>query len=255
MLYGGLTNQGGKATAVFEPGRYVLAGTASGDTLDISANSSLVDLNPYSDQPSTSMAGELFILTDANYHGGTNNMDPGVPGQWQNIPALNAANPVANLQFGSANIQGGNNTISLALHGLTPDSPKLTGGLDVFESGLFWQDQANSRVNYTSRGLVNYTAGPGCGVANPTIDNPCINTNMATSSAPGFSMQGSPNGKLYGVFYQPRGAWMTIQGGGNSTNYMRVMMISGALGLQGNASIELAQMANPPTYRRVVLVE
>src|SRR5207248_9354441 len=105
------------------------------------------------------------------------------------------------------------------------------------------------RVQYTSAGQINTSAG--CGGTD--IDHPCYQN--TTSTAPEFKYQGSSTTKVFGVFYQPRGAWMLLTGGGTAANLMRTMIVTGALQTSGSASISFSAIATPPTQRIVTLVE
>jgi hypothetical protein len=55
------------------------------------------------------------------------------------------------------------------------------------------------------------------------------------------------------LFYQPRGAFLTLQGNGNIRTPLQ--LITGALSLQGGPDITLLPIGNPLTRRVVALVE
>jgi hypothetical protein len=234
-----------------EPGQYVLAGVQqkngnqSADVLAAVSNMSIVDTNPSNDPPPSPSgnAGEMFILTRPDY--------PGVSAQIASIPKLSGATNTSNLDFGSTSVQAGTQTMAIQLHGLTPG---IAAGdpLKPFESVLFWQDQRNSPVKYTPGGNIDVTSG--CHGGTVDINSPCTNT-LSHPNSPQFSYGGGANTRVYGIYYQPRGAWMFLQGGGNSANANKTMIISGALKVAGSSMINFGPIANPPIERVLVLVE
>jgi hypothetical protein len=60
------------------------------------------------------------------------------------------------------------------------------------------------------------------------------------------------NTNMRGAIYQPRGAWLNIQGGGNIAN---LQIITGALNVQGGGSVVLGDIATPITILATVLIE
>ena len=68
-----------------------------------------------------------------------------------------------------------------------------------------------------------------------------------------MQLQGSPTIHFYGAVYQPRGAWISISGGGDYQ--VPVQVIAGALRVQGNANFSMVQPATPLTRRTVALVQ
>jgi hypothetical protein len=87
------------------------------------------------------------------------------------------------------------------LHGLNYQSPQVPAGLKTFANVLAWQDQANSIVKYDESG--NYV---NCGTYI------CSNTSLASQKSPELFLQGSPNARMFGTIYQPRGSWTTVPG-------------------------------------------
>jgi hypothetical protein len=247
ILYGGIDLSGNGGTMTVEPGRYVVAGTKySGNEnnvrlMNLGQNGAIVDLinGP---EPSAADPGTLFILTDANY--------PGLSTQLANIPALNAIR--STLEFARTNLQGGTNSVGVQLHGLNDKNAATqavadqnAGGstLADFGSVVFWQDQANSSVVYDSQGRV---VGP--------INNPTTRT-LAHPNSPEFFYQGSANSVLWGTIYQPRGAWMRLQGGNQSAGNNRTRIVTGSLILGGSSTIQFGTLAAPITFRIAALVE
>lgn len=264
IFWGGLGDQGtGARSATFEPGEYILAGMGghSKNTLDIGQGMQLLDLNSAAGLPgdAQSNAGEIFVLTGPQYNNNALNS------QFPNVSMFTAAQAQQNLGFGPANIQGGSNESQLQLHGLTPGNNIVDGtsGLAPFESVLFWQDQQNSRVAYTKTttskapaGSVDlYTAGCATQTGGAvSVDNPCKSATPTTNNA-AWNYQGGGQSIVYGVFYQPRGAWMTVWGNGANSSNTHAMIVSGALKVAGSAAVSFGTLTVPPVQRIVVLVE
>jgi hypothetical protein len=166
----GTTASNGFPVLKLGPGRYTFAGTlpnpafASGvsPSLTIEPGATLQDVTPVG-ATSASNAGEILIFTDLNY-----------PGLSTNIPA--AVQSCACLSYGTSGIfmpDPNNNlssTTTIVLHGLSPNNG-IPPELATFGSVVFWQDQGNLLVKYTSSGFVDTTS---CG-AGFTLDNPCPN--------------------------------------------------------------------------------
>lgn len=249
FIYGGLTNQGGNVTATFEPGRYVLAGMVnpnpnnSNDILNLSSGASLTDVTA---NGATGAAGEMFILTNGTY--------PGVSTQLSGLTSLQSAiqSQGTNYTFGSTNIQAGNSN-AFTLTGLVPGNSTVDSspGLKPFENVLFWQDQRNSRVAYTSTGKVDTS----CLAAQANPDAGCA-TGLVNATSPQFSLQGNANSRLAGIIYQPRGAWIMLGGSTATANIApATMIVSGAIQIQGGGNINIAALPNPPEQRSVTLVQ
>jgi hypothetical protein len=68
-----------------------------------------------------------------------------------------------------------------------------------------------------------------------------------------MKLQAHPNMALYGLVYQPRGAWMTLQGNGNI--YSPTIFITGALSMQGGADLLMTNTRDSLKRRVVALVE
>jgi hypothetical protein len=181
-------------------------------------------------------AGEIFILTDTNY--------PSLVG---NIPP--ALNSVKNsLGLGSTDLQSGNTQI-INLHGLNRDSAALPSELKTFAPVAIWQDQANSRVKYDAQGNVDTTS---CGGTH-TLNDPCTNTAMANSDTPRLKLQAHPNTSIYGVLYQPRGAWMDLQGNGSIRSSL--VIVTGAMIMNGGCDVGSLDKSDTLKRRMVALVE
>jgi hypothetical protein len=243
VFYGGVDGTN-NTTAYFDPGRYVFAGAqatsnGAGALLKVTQGFNLLD-NTAGTGANTD-AGELFIMTDPTY--------PGLQVPTKVATYQAGATGDNRLQFGTAEFQTGSggqsNGTTINLHGLNPDANQVqSANMETYAPVLFWQDRRNSFVNHNGDGTVN----TGCG----GLDSPCTNT-LSKTNSPSLTIQASPNIHLYGVIYQPRGAWTTLVGGGGYTGPLQ--LITGALDVQGNANINLTAPTNPLTIRLVSLIE
>lgn len=236
-FFGGLRTGSGNAVVTFTPGRYVFAGQNRGEgapMFEISNGTILQDCTAGGGQNTD--AGEIFIFTDTRYPG----LDPQVAN----------AGPVAairdTLTFGVAGIKTGNNDNSqITLHGLNDQHPNVDAeGLDPFSPTVFWQDQRNSRVKYLADGNLDVSCG--------SRTNPCTNSPENDLSREMF-LRATPNVTIYGAAYQPRGAWLNLQAGGNYTGPLQI--VTGAVRLQGSPPLNLSSISNPITRRVAALVE
>ena len=168
-----------------------------------------------------------------------------------NINNLNTYRNTLNSQltFGQSGFTMGNNDqSSIVLHGLNRDHSTIASeGLQNFSPVVIWQDQQNSRVKYTTSGNIDTTS---CGSA--TLNAPCTNSPENTLMRQ-MKLQATPNTRLYGAVYQPRGAWLDLQGGGTITAPLRI--VTGAVNLGGNPNLTLTSTADPIVRRTVAMVE
>jgi hypothetical protein len=226
VFFGGLNSTGGGADVTFDAGLYIFAGAKwrggqDSYVLDTSTNMNLRDQGE--------SIGELFVFTDLNY--------PGLQ-----VPA---AVQGVGLQQGEVNISSGNNGTDITLHGLNKSSSFVAGTtLENFSRVLFWQDQANSTVKYTSQGNIDTSCG--------TMDSPCAQS-LTNADSPQFNLQASPIIHLRGVIYQPRGAWTTIAAGSGYSGPLQ--LITGAVQVKANATLNLSQPTNPIRFVRAGLIE
>jgi hypothetical protein len=95
--------------------------------------------------------------------------------------------------------------------------------LDPYNGILFWQDRRNSTVKYQGPWVsTNPTPDNGTIAVDPITKIPYapataaqVAINLATADSPGWTIQAAPKGLGFnGVIYQPRGAWVSFQGGG-----------------------------------------
>jgi hypothetical protein len=238
VFYGGLSFPQTHVTVTFAPGRYVFAGTQAGnDIINYHTQVTLQDYGIVGTQNTD--AGEIFIFTDPTY--------PGLAGHYP--PALKTSD-LNSFVFGQIDLQAGNNPeVAINLHGLNVTSPNVPSDLKAFAPTVMWQDQRNSRVKYTSAGQIDTTS---CGSGH-SLDNPCTNTSLASSTTMGMYLQAHPNDSLYGMVYQPRGSWLTMQGNGNITS--PTIFVTGALNLQGGADLKLINERDSLKKRIIVLIE
>ena len=234
VFFGGISNRRAGTVVTFDPGAYFFAGVksqANGDPgvlFDIQKNMTLNDGT--SGFEANTDPGELLVFTDLNYPG---------------LQVPQALNGIAGeLHHGTAGFSVGNTDASVVnLHGLNKNSAALPSEYENFAPVLMWQDQANSVVRYTPNGYLDTSCGNLAG---------CPNNSLRTARSAKLSFNASPNAHLYGVIYQPRGAWTEMGGGGS---YMGpLQLISGAVSVQGNSRIRLLPIGTPLTRRVVALV-
>jgi hypothetical protein len=174
----------------------------------------------------------MFIFTNSSY-----------PGLASQIPA--AVQPIASsLNFGDINLHTGT-TFNLNLHGLNRSNTSVPSELMPFAPDVFWQDQQNSKIKYKADGNVDTSCG--------SMDSPCLNSGMASSNTPSMTLQASPQTNLYGVVYQPRGSWITMQGSGGINS--PAVFVTGAMSLQGSASLTMLNSRDQLLKKSVVLIE
>ncbi len=237
VFFGGVSFPSTQTTVTFGPGRYVLAGALPSNPIFSTSNGVVLqDQTPLVNGQSVqnSDAGEIFVFTDLNY--------PGL----QPPPAAIPSNVIQNMRFGNVDLQMGNTSQSLInLHGLNKSSIDLPTGLKPFAPVVFWQDQRNSAILYTSDGNIDTSCQGG------SLNTPCLNPDQGID--PNMHFQAHPNLFLYGAVYQPRGASMSFQGHGSVTAPMQ--LITGTINLQGGPSLNLLPVPNPITRKVAALVE
>ncbi len=248
VFYGGIAPSGGGATVKFGDGRYVYAGALQKDAktagylLDASSNMSLLDFD--SGYGPTTGQGKLFIFTDARYSG------------LQLPSAIVSAGLGDTLLQGKVSIQAGTTgNVLTNLHGLNPDASQI-GETEMrdYNAFLFWQDRRNSYVDYNES-----TGHIACG----DYADSCAKTDamkiadgMSTNTSwdsPLLQVQASANVHLYGVMYQPRGAWTELAGGNGYSGPMQ--LITGGLLVKGSSRIRLQRLDHTFTERIAALIE
>jgi hypothetical protein len=234
VFFGGLDVSSNGARAIFGPGRYVLAGTTGDNIISFGNQVVLEDNTPLLNNQAVpaSDAGELFILTDASY--------PGLEVPAEVLPISDQ------LHFGKANLHGGNNAQTLVnLHGLNPGHPDVPEELKPYAPIVFWQDRRNSTVAYTDDGQIRTDCAAG-----RTLDLPC---ETGVTETPEMHLQATPKTHLSGAIYQPRGAWLTLQGSGTIT--APVQVVTGAVDVQGGPDLMLLGVPVPLKRKVAALVE
>jgi len=272
----------GSANITMGPGQYVMAGTKT--QVDINGGNKNVDV--VFQEQGASITGDLntgsmWVFTDANY--------PGMSTHLSNVPGDTTA--ISNLTQGSMYFKDG----SIILDGLINNKntgSTLPDGLNAYSGIVWWQDRRNSDVGYNqaANSPACVAAGVTCTGDDGTVlvcatnsdcltGSPSVNgnndsklakmlaANHVTATSPGLVMDpGNANIALNGVFYQPRGAWMSFvagnagftcqpsQGGGPN-NQCPLQVITGALLLnQGTVSLNLFGPTNPIIQYKPVLI-
>src|SRR5262249_10317482 len=134
------------------------------------------------------------------------------------------------------------------LHGINGSDSTLPPELKTFSPVVFWQAQGNSHVRYTGNGNFDLSC------AGATMDDPCTNSKVsATSLTPGETLQAGPGMHIYGASYRRRGGWVNLQGSPAAANPL--LVISGALRIQGSGTYNLAGVPTPLTGLTAALVE
>lgn len=240
VFFGGLVT-GALSTTTFSPGRYVFAGAqpvAGGPAiaLSVGVNSTVKDLTPLVGGQATQNtdAGEIFIFTDSNY------------------PGLQIPTPITSIGLSlpqvTAGFQGGLG-YTATLHGLNASNSAVPSSLTTFAPVLFWQDQANTTLKYTSSGNLDLSCG-----------SPCTNLLSVPGSQEmilqASTVGGQPGVNLYGTIYSPRAAWITILGLlPGDTLRGPLQLISGALQMAIFTNLDVTPVPNPLTRRTVSLIQ
>jgi hypothetical protein len=232
VFYGGVVT-GALATTTFAPGRYLFAGAtavagAAGVGLTLGANAVVKDLTPLSSGQITqnSDAGEIFIFASSSY--------PGLQ-----IPA---AISQSGLSFPDvqAGIMAGVEP-QITLHGLNSNSANLPTSLAPYAPVLLWQDRANTTLKYTVNGLLDTSCG---GICANVLSAPGSQEMILMASQNG----GNAGTNLFGTIYGPRGSWLTVLGVlPGDTVAGPLQIVSGALQMTLNASLNVNPLPNPPT--------
>jgi len=238
VFYGGLVTAA-LSNVTFAPGRYVFAGAqpvsgGPGVGLTVGANGVVKDMNTSDQNASLSSqdAGEIFIFTDSSFSG-------------LQVPAV-----LSNVSFpqARAGVSTGLNP-RVTLHGLNPSNSSVPAELAPFAPVLIWQDQANTTLRYNSNGTLDLSCGGAC-------------TNLL--SLPGSQemiLQASQSGgkagvNLSGTIYGPRGSWLTVLGIlPGDTIAGRLQIITGALQMTLNASLDLQALPKPPSKLSASLIQ
>ncbi len=227
VFFGGVSFSGSVALG---PGRYVLAGVQSGN--------SLLDIGNGNVSGGTSAdAGRIFILTDSSY-GGDSTLAAVVAG----VPNKSWTS----LTFGDTTLKSGNGTFTL--YGLNASSSALPAELHDFAPVVIWQDQHNSTILYDSKGDVMNSTSCGGDGADRACPNPAYNDPQLTI----WGGKQSATTTIAGLVYQPRGAWTEIHSGTNFNGALA--LVTGAINMQGSPTLNLTGPGLPITTLTSVLV-
>lgn len=253
VFYGGMQKgSGGSASVWFEPAIYVFAGVlpgqnAPGVLLDTSTNFTMRDGSTGIGQNSD--AGMLMIMTNGSYTDAEGNAQ--IPAPVHPAWASRAPSLASQLQFGTVELQAGNNGTYINLHGLNPNHATIQGSvLDTFAPTLLWWDQSNATVDHDIDGNV---------VCTDVAQDLC--TDRTAASVPPLHnpqsaelrFQASPSVHLYGTVYQPRGAWTTLIGGSGYSGPLQ--LITGALQVKANSNVNLVVPENVMNMTIVTLIQ
>jgi hypothetical protein len=259
VFFGGITvgQQGKGVTQLqFDQGRYVFAGVKEqpggkpGVLFDITTNLSMTDNQPAFQEAPASHGGEIFIFTGFEngqaYYGrdpiGKNGADVSL-----HVP-VPVQDRIGELKFGISGFQAGNNVLNVNLHGLNRKSDVVPENLKAFDAPLLlWQDQRNSVIDYYKDGSFNM----GC-VEGNNVGGEC-NKTLSNNKSPELFFKASPGSSLWGVIYQPRGAWTTVWGGSGYAGPLQI--ITGAFQLQATANLWLQGVDQPILTTKITLVE
>ncbi|MEO5926471.1 MAG: pilus assembly protein TadG-related protein [Bryobacteraceae bacterium] len=227
------------STVTMSPGRYVFAGAKAVAGLPtigltIGANGTLKDLTPVVNGQITQNtdAGEILIFTDSHY--------PGLQ-----LPAgINGLN----LSEVRAGVSAGVNP-TVVLHGLNANHAAVPATLKPFAPVLIWQDQANTTLSYTPTGRLDTSCGTIC----TKILSVPGSQEMVLQASGGLGGTGT---QYYGTIYGPRASWLTIAGLlPNDRVAGQYQIITGALQLAVNASLDMKALPSAPSRLRAALIQ
>jgi hypothetical protein len=213
----------------FGAGQYVAVGvnTADGMALGVPAGNAVKTIT------GDTSIGTQFITTDPDY--------PGLTTQMQGLPAqLSPGGSISELlRQGHIEFKGGSST-SIQLSGLNKGTLPSGVGLNDYAGDLIWQDRRNSTLILNDDGTINTSAANGGRPCYPSGCNgvpSALGDRGVTETSPGMIWDSSAQMTLVGTIYQPRGAWLDCQGGGNFTS--AVSIITGMVHQQGSCSLTL----------------
>jgi hypothetical protein len=171
-------------------------------------------------------AGEIFIFTSSQF--------PGLV-----LPAA-----ISNSGLSFPQVQAGlmaGVEPQITLHGLNKNSANLPAALLPYAPVLIWQDRANTTLKYTANGLLDMSCG---GICSNILSVPGSQEMVLMASQNG----GNAGTNLYGTIYGPRGSWLTVLGVlPGDTIAGPLQIISGALQMTLNASLNVNPLPNPPS--------
>ena len=165
------------------------------------------------------------------------------------------------LGFGQFDQQTGlGNIDTLDPTGLTPNANgnfpvnwtnAANSTLSTFAGVVFWQDQANTTIQYTANGNINQSCGGN--------DSPCTQKVLGSTnpSSPEWHLQAQGTVGMQGIIYQPRGAWVLMKGEGAGPGITgAIQIITGQIQTDaGGGNITLSTPPIPLTKRIAALIE
>jgi hypothetical protein len=243
VFFGGLRTSGGAAVVEMVPGRYVFAGQNGGPTGELFHIDNGTVLKDQTTGAVQNDAGQLLIFTDWNYPGNYKEPLTALKTQTDSLPQY-VKDAAGLFQFGQSGLKmGSNDSSTITLHGLNPKEILPSNPLDPFTPVVMWQDQRNSRVLYDDHGNVVGDVN----TAFPTVNDPRRIMNLGAGV----------NVHLFGAVYQPRGAWVELQGmGGGGAGYIGpLQIVTGGLKMLGGPRLTLLSTSEPIVRRVVALVE
>lgn len=247
MFYGGLSISSG-STLNMGAGEFVVVGGLTDDgILNNAAASGSAGQIIISTGTSGAVQGSFPNLTNT----AAGNLYPGLITQLnsnQLLASMGSADDLAFAQttlFKSADGTSDPSGLNPGGSGF-PTSGTLTNptGADISQFGgvVFWQDQANSAIAYTSSGNISG------GVNSPNF------TSYPTQPNINFHAQGDAS--MIGVFYQPRGASITSIGHGNTGDISgNLTIITGQFESNGGGGLNLSPIPIPLKKRIIALIE
>jgi hypothetical protein len=267
FFYGGLKVSG--VTMTMGAGEFVMVGGgASGKEFTVANNAFIDSLVSCPNPSSCTTAGVILIMTGSsspitcgssgcsNANGDLNPNLGSVIGSNPNPLLMQAATAASMLNFGSVSILSGADSSSAAVTGLVAknlpanlpasNADSLVNTLGPFDGVVFWQDQANSTIEYnTSLGYINTNCPGG------NIDKPCTKT-LPVFGSEGMTLQANLGTGIQGIVYQPRGAFLQTGGG---TIQGPIQIITGALSMAGGGTINVTLPPTSAKRRVAALVE
>lgn len=240
VFYGGVAKQNGAATAwTFDPGQIIFAGAAqpnnntAGRVLDMDVGGGDFSITG----PGPTSAGNVFLFTDPNY-----------PGLTATPPKISSI--IGTLKQGAVDFKaGGSGRASYELDGLNAEGAGFPAELKPYENVVMWQDRRNSVSRYLADGTYDCAAPyTNCGKSNAQLT-----ADGVVEDSPQLTLAAGAQTVIRGIIYQPRGSWAVLQASPGMSAPLQ--MISGALKVQGNGTINMTPVTEGLPISIVSLVE
>jgi hypothetical protein len=240
VFYGGIMKQNGQDTAwTFDPGEIIFAGAtppnqnSAGRVVDMDVGGGDFSITG----PGPTSAGNVFVFTDPNY--------PGL-----GTPPARVAPILGNLKQGAVDFKsGGSGRASFTLDGLNAEGAGFPAELKPWENVVMWQDRRNSVTRYLPDGSYDCVAPyTDCGKSGGQQA-----TDGVIADSPQLSIAAGAQTVIRGIIYQPRGSWAVLQAAPGMSAPLQ--LISGALKVQGNGTINMTPVTEGLPVSIVSLVE